>query len=61
MKDPVVAADGHTYEKRAVAKWLDSHDRSPMTGQLIASFVLTPNFTLKSMIDEFRIQRKQRV
>jgi hypothetical protein len=31
MIDPVVAADGHTYERAAIEVWLASHDNSPMT------------------------------
>ena len=61
MREPVVAQDGHTYERRAVSRWFQSENRSPMTGQPVASFTLTPNFALKSMIDDFRIQRKRRV
>ena len=32
MEDPVVAADGHTYERTAIAEWLEHHDLSPLTG-----------------------------
>ena len=33
MTDPVVAADGHTYERAAIAAWLQSHTTSPVTKQ----------------------------
>ena len=52
MREPVVCADGHTYERRALAHWLRSHDTSPMTGKHIDTLRMTPNYTLKSMIDE---------
>merc|ERR1712093_777929 len=31
MRDPVCAADGHTYEHEAIADWLRHSRRSPMT------------------------------
>ena len=33
MVDPVVAADGHTYEREALARWLSEKNSSPLTGQ----------------------------
>lgn len=35
MTDPVVAADGHTYERAAIAAWLQRHNTSPVTKQLL--------------------------
>ena len=33
MKDPVQAADGHSYERQAIERWLsDGNRRSPLTG-----------------------------
>ncbi|KAK9816505.1 hypothetical protein WJX72_001230 [[Myrmecia] bisecta] len=32
-EDPVVAADGHTYERSAIAEWFSRHDTSPMTNE----------------------------
>lgn len=29
MRDPVIAADGHTYDREAVEMWLRNHDTSP--------------------------------
>ena len=31
MGDPVVANDGHSYERAAIATWLATHDTSPRT------------------------------
>lgn len=53
MVDPVLAADGHTYEKSAIGRWFKKSDASPMTGQRVKSRDLLPNFTLKSMIQEW--------
>lgn len=32
MKEPVVAADGYSYEKNAIKKWLKKNTTSPVTG-----------------------------
>ena len=31
MADPVVANDGHSYERAAIAHWLATHNTSPQT------------------------------
>ncbi len=33
MQDPVVAADGYTYERHAIEQWLGAHRTSPMTNE----------------------------
>jgi len=56
MKDPVVAADGHSYEKSAIEEWVNLSTRdplSPMTGSPLIHTMLTPNYTLRSQINEF--------
>jgi hypothetical protein len=35
MKDPVLAADGYTYERTAIETWLSSHDTSPVTNAML--------------------------
>lgn len=32
MSDPVTTADGHVYEREAIAEWLREHHTSPRTG-----------------------------
>ncbi len=32
MQEPVVASDGHTYERTAIELWLKNNNTSPMTG-----------------------------
>lgn len=55
--DPVIFADGHTYERDAIARWLRDHrETSPMTG---ASFpgrriVLLPNHAMRSQVEEWK-------
>ncbi|UPQ99934.1 U-box domain-containing protein [Chloropicon primus] len=51
MKDPVVLSDGHTYERKAIEKWIKlGKTTSPMTGVPLQNMSLTPNFTLRSML-----------
>merc|ERR1711924_489863 len=47
MRDPVVAADGYTYEREAIERWLfrDGHIASLRTN-LPLTTDLTPNFAL---------------
>lgn len=33
IREPVVAMDGHTYEKSAIEKWLKSNQTSPRSGE----------------------------
>lgn len=58
MEDPVIATDGHTYERSAISGWLQSHDSSPMTGAKMPRKDLVPNYSLKSAIQEAK-QRGQ--
>jgi hypothetical protein len=51
MEEPVLAADGITYEKRAIEEWFQrGNAKSPMTNQSIET-TLTPNINLKQAID----------
>jgi hypothetical protein len=53
MLDPVIASDGHTYERRAIDEWLSQHNSSPLTSQQLENRNLLPSHTLKRMIREF--------
>jgi hypothetical protein len=50
MEDPVVAADGFTYERAAITEWIASHSTSPTTNQSMVSKILFPNLSLRSQI-----------
>lgn len=50
MSEPVLAADGHSYERQAIEKWLQKHNTSPMTGAPLAHRYLTANFALRHLI-----------
>lgn len=54
MDDPHVAADGFTYERRAIEAWLERYDVSPVTKQRMTHFNLTPNMTLITAIQEWK-------
>ena len=50
MEDPVVAADGRTYERIAITKWLETHGTSPATNLPLSSTTLIPNIQLRNLI-----------
>jgi hypothetical protein len=54
MSDPVITADGHTYERVAIEAWLQKCNTSPQTGAPLLHRVLTPSIALRQLIDEFR-------
>lgn len=54
--DPVVAADGYTYERKSIESWFRrNHNRSPITNQPIGT-VLIPNRILKSLQEFFKYE-----
>ncbi|KAL0020066.1 hypothetical protein WJX79_000254 [Trebouxia sp. C0005] len=50
LRQPVIAADGHTYEKAAIEEWLLQQNASPVTGLALAHFCLVPNLSIRSLI-----------
>ncbi|CAK9216997.1 unnamed protein product [Sphagnum troendelagicum] len=64
MQDPVITADGHTYERSAILRWLQTHDTSPITGEVlppppgvsgtVVDKTLRPNHILRGQIIEYR-------
>jgi len=56
--DPVVAADGFTYEREAIVKWLSQSSRSPMTNQELPNTDLKPNHAIKSIL-QFLVDMKK--
>ncbi len=53
MEDPVVALDGHSYERKAIEEWFNRCTRSPMTNQVLVATTVMPNHTLKKLISTF--------
>ena len=56
MKEPVVAADGHTYEKKAISRWFRTSNKSPLTGQELPHTELIPNYLLISTFQGGHVQ-----
>ncbi|CAK9060659.1 unnamed protein product [Durusdinium trenchii] len=50
MEDPVVAADGITYERHCIAEWFQSNSGSPTTREPLSTHVLNPNQHVKSAV-----------
>ena len=51
MQDPVIAGDGHSYERSEIQKWLLKKNTSPITNSYIDD-ILIPNHTLRAVIIE---------
>ena len=54
MVDPVIAADGHTYERADIELWFQQKRKSPKTGNQLADLRLIPNIALRQLIDDYR-------
>lgn len=54
MSAPVVCADGHTYDRENIEKWLHDNDTSPMTGAVLSNKYFAPNHVLRSLIEQFQ-------
>ena len=50
MVNPVIAADGHTYERTAIQHWLQGSCLSPVTGGKLPHTRLVPNMLVKSAL-----------
>ncbi|CAF1464822.1 unnamed protein product [Adineta ricciae] len=53
FRDPVIAADGHTYERENITQWLQENETSPLTNESMDISTLRPNHTVKRMVGEF--------
>ena len=65
MRQPVMAADGFTYEFEDIKKWLEKHDTSPATGGRLESKRLIINHAVRKMIagmvaEQIRVVRKKK-
>ena len=61
MDDPVVAADGHTYDRAYIQQVFTSGSRkSPMTGVQLSDTKLIPNFYVRSEIKAWQQQKQLR-
>ena len=53
MRDPVMAMDGHTYERGPIERWLADHQTSPKTNEALPSLKLVANHAVKSMVQDY--------
>ncbi|XP_075685434.1 WD repeat, SAM and U-box domain-containing protein 1 isoform X2 [Rhinoderma darwinii] len=53
MKDPVIASDGYSYERKAIEFWISTKKTSPMTNLPLENLLLTPNRTLKMALNRW--------
>lgn len=58
MVDPVVAADGHSYERQAIEKYLTVNDTSPINQLPLMHKHLVSNQSLRIMINEWKPGRQ---
>mmetsp|Transcript_26567 Transcript_26567/g.36537 ORF Transcript_26567/g.36537 Transcript_26567/m.36537 type:complete len:282 (+) Transcript_26567:330-1175(+) len=55
MVDPVITANGQTYERAYIEKWFKRHATDPLTNTVVTN-ALIPNRALKDAIEEFKSQ-----
>ena len=55
MEDPVITADGHTYNRAHIEQWFSIGQRtSPKTGLTLRHLELIPNYSIKSQIQDWQ-------
>lgn len=60
FRDPVLAQDGHTYEKDAITEWIGKNGRSPITDQRLSLEHLYPNYAIKKAVEHFEKSMKKK-
>ena len=53
MKDPFIAVDGHSYERKAIEKWFLTKSTSPVTNLPLSSTALIENHSLRAAIEQY--------
>ena len=61
MRDPVTCADGHSYERANIERWLATRNTSPRTGAQLPNKMLTSNHALRNAIEEWLSANFKRV
>lgn len=60
MKDPVTISTGITYDRESIERWFEEGNFTcPVTNQILTSFDLIPNHTLRVMIQEWCVENRQ--
>jgi len=58
MENPVITADGNTYERSAIEQWLVKHDTSPLSNVTLSNKTLIPNLVVARQIRDFQDLQK---
>ncbi len=53
MTDPVIAADGITYNRSTISRWLLTHDTSPLLNTRMPHSALRPNEPLRMYVQQY--------
>jgi hypothetical protein len=53
MLDPVIDAEGITYERHAITQWLENHTTDPTTRVVLVNHTLIPNVAIRSQVDDY--------
>eukprot|EP00928_Gymnodinium_smaydae_P025958 TRINITY_DN20526_c0_g1_i1.p1 TRINITY_DN20526_c0_g1~~TRINITY_DN20526_c0_g1_i1.p1 ORF type:complete len:360 (+),score=56.22 TRINITY_DN20526_c0_g1_i1:92-1081(+) len=59
MSDPVIAADGHTYEREAILSWFKRKKSSPKTGDAVPHTGVITNQLVLTMLKDLEKECKQ--
>ena len=53
MLDPVVASDGHTYDRSNIEQWLEDESSSPITREPLDSKHIFANRVVRTLVMQF--------
>jgi hypothetical protein len=59
MTEPASTSLGHSYDRSAISQWLDTHHVCPKTQMTLHKRMLTPNLSLRSVIEAW-VQEKEK-
>jgi len=59
--DPVIAEDGHTYERLAIECWFVGHEVSPLEGTKLSTKTLFPNQVMKKLTKQIYEANKSQI
>jgi serine/threonine protein kinase len=60
FRNPVLAQDGHTYEREAIENWIRTNGTSPLTRQQLSLEHLYPNIIVKQLVAAFEKSLQQK-
>ena len=59
LTDPVIAADGFTYERKSLESWFKKSNMSPVTGLALNDTKVIPNYAIKHTIEQY-LEKQQK-